>query len=619
MTYPLHPTFMPRETSRENTASQPSTILQPSSQRFSELPYKRPDLEELKQRYQRIKASLSAATTLEECQKTIMEWNRLRIEYSTMDSIAGTRFKQNVKDEVAVAEHQFFIENGPTVTEWDEECTKVVLQHPLRKEISEAFGALFIRRMEDASRTFTPAIKELLVEEANLGQAYTALLAEGEIEFRGERYNLSGIRKFAEDVDRTTRREALEAQQQYLMSIADKLDSMYDSLVKLRHQIAQRTGFSNFVEYRYVQMGRIDYTPADVARFRGIIRNYAVPVAERLYKAQAERLGLSYQTRANTQSDTDTTSISEQQFSYYDEALHFPDGNPHPTANEPTIVQAAQQMYRELSPETGAFFDMMVAQELMDLSTRPNKARGGYCTSFPMYGTPFIFSNFNGTAADITVLTHEAGHAFQVYSSSRNHALLDYLWPTMEACEIHSFGMELFTWQWMEQFFGEKAARFRFTHLEQALTFLPYSCAVDEFQEWVYSAPEASAEERCQRWKEIERTYLPWRCYNGLPFNESGRFWQTQLHIYLYPFYYIDYALAQVCALQFWQRIYDASPSSAAFREAFNDYVRICTIGGSQSFLDIVRAAQLHSPFEATTIQSVIQDAMTWLEQQMAN
>jgi M3 family oligoendopeptidase len=593
-------------------------MIQANNYKLSELPYERPNLDTLSSDYKSLQAALQAASTPEAVTSAVMDWNALRVRYSTMDSIANTRFKQNVKDEAAKAEHQFFIEQGPNVMEWDESITQAILNHPLKASIEAAFGALFIRRMEDASRTFTPAMKEALVAEANLGQQYTALLAEGEIEFRGEHYNLSGIRKFAEDPDRATRKEALQAQQRYLTSVADKLDAMYDKLVQARHSMAQATGFANFMEFRYVQMGRTDYAPADVARFRSIVLEHVVPQAQELYTRQAERLGLKLNASASAETSASASAEKETTFFYHDEGLHFASGNPQPIAEEATIVRDAQAMYRDLSAETGEFFDMMVERELMDLSTRPNKARGGFCTSFPMYGTPFIFSNFNGTAGDITVLTHEAGHAFQVYSSSQTQRLIDYLWPTMEACEIHSFGMELFTWQWMEKFFGANADKFRYSHLEQALTFLPYSCAVDEFQEWVYTHPEASAGERTEAWKRLEATYLPWRVYEAMPFNESGRFWQTQLHIFLYPFYYIDYALAQICALQFWQKSQkpDAAARAEAFREAFADYVRICKIGGSQSFLQIVESARLRAPFDAECVRSVVSDAASWLARQ---
>jgi M3 family oligoendopeptidase len=561
--------------------------------KFNDLPYKRPDLETLHSRYKALWERLDVAKTAGDVLAAVQEWNTLRIEYTTMENLAETHFTQNVKDENFKTEKQFYTDNSPTVTEWNEEVSKRLLDSPFRADVEAKYGKLFTRRIEDAAKTFKPEIKQLLIDEANCGQEYTALLAELEIDFRGEKYNLSGIRKFAEDTDRATRREASEAQQQALTAVADKLDDMFDRLVTIRHEIAQKTGFANFVEYRYTQMGRIEYTASDVATFRAAVREIVVPLALKQHEKQAKRLGLG----------------GLENFYSFDESLNFPDGNPQPSAPEDGIITDTKAMYHALHPETGAFFDMMIDGGYMDLTTRPNKARGGYCTNFPAYGVPFIFSNFNGTADDIRVLTHEAGHAFQVYSS-RQQPLMDYYWPTMEACEIHSMSMEFLTWDWMEKFFGEKTPQFRYSHLEEAVTFLPYACAIDEFQHWIYTHTSATPAERKAEWKRMEQTYLPWRKYSNAPFNESGALWQTQLHVYLYPFYYIDYALAQLCALQFWKRHQNKDAS------ALQDYIHICTIGGSLPFLEIVRAAHLDSPFERSTMQSIVGEAALWLDAQ---
>jgi M3 family oligoendopeptidase len=558
--------------------------------KFSDLPYQRPDLNHLKASYQALWSKLDTAANAQAVISAVQDWNTLRTNFTTMENLAETRFTQNVKDEANKAEKQFYTDNSPNITEWNEEVSKRLISSPFRKDVEAKYGALFLRRIEDAAKTFVPEIKQLLVDEANLGQEYTSLLAELEIPFRGETYNLSGIRKFAEEPDRTTRREASEVQQQALAGVAEKLDSIFDALVKIRHEIARKTGFTDFIQYRYMQMGRIDYTASDVATFRKAVREYVVPLSHEQHKKQAKRLGL------------------EKLFSY-DEALNFPNGNPQPSALEDGIITDARDMYHELSPRTGEFFDMMIEGGYMDLTTRPNKARGGYCTNFPQFGVPFIFSNFNGTADDIRVLTHEAGHAFQVYSS-RNQPLLDYYWPTMEACEIHSMSMEFLTWDWMEKFFGEKTPQFRYSHLEEAVTFLPYGCAVDEFQHWIYSNPTASPTDRKNKWKEMEQAYLPWRSYDNAPFNESGALWQTQLHVYLYPFYYIDYALAQLCALQFWKRHQNKDAS------ALTDYIRICEIGGSKPFLEIVKEAHLESPFELSTMKNIVAEAASWLNAQ---
>jgi M3 family oligoendopeptidase len=242
----------------------------------------------------------------------------------------------------------------------------------------------------------------------------------------------------------------------------------------------------------------------------------------------------------------------------------------------------------------------------MDLVAKRGKESGGYCTFIEDYKAPFIFSNFNGTSGDIDVLTHEAGHAFQVYRS-RDLDIPEYYWPTYEACEIHSMSMEFLTWPWMELFFKEDTEKYKFSHLSGALIFLPYGVAVDEFQHFVYENPNASPVERKQAWRKIEMEYLPHRDYEGNEFLEHGGYWQRQSHIYQSPFYYIDYTLAQICAFQFWKR------STEKDETAWEDYLNLCQLGGSKSFLDLVESANLKSPFVDGTVQSVVKVIDEWL------
>ncbi len=325
-----------------------------------------------------------------------------------------------------------------------------------------------------------------------------------------------------------------------------------------------------------------------MADYREMVLKHVVRLATKLRKRQQKRLGL-------------------KEFYYFDESLQFNTGNPVPKGDAEWIVANAEKMYAELSPETNDFFQFMKNNELMDLVNRKGKAGGGYCTVFKKYKSPFIFSNFNGTSGDIKVLTHEAGHAFQGYSSMDKVAP-EYTFPTMEAAEIHSMSMEFLTWDWMDYFFEEDTDKFKFAHLSRSITFLPYGVAVDEFQHFVYENPEVSPKERNEAWRRIEQKYLPHRIYNNIPFLESGRFWQQQRHIYKSPFYYIDYTLAQVCALQFWKRYNEDS------KQAMEDYTRLCKAGGSQSFLNLVKLAKLRSPFEETTLVEVMAEADAWLE-----
>lgn len=243
----------------------------------------------------------------------------------------------------------------------------------------------------------------------------------------------------------------------------------------------------------------------------------------------------------------------------------------------------------------------------MDLVAKKGKQGGGYCTYISEYGAPFIFSNFNGTSGDIDVLTHEAGHAFQVYES-RGFEVPEYGFPTYEACEIHSMSMEFFTWPWMDRFFEDEADKYRFDHLASGLIFIPYGVTVDEFQHFVYENPDATPAERKQAWREIERKYLPHRNYDDNTYLEQGGFWHKQGHIFSSPFYYIDYTLAQICAFQFWKKMHEDRSA------AWADYLHLCRQGGSKSFVELVKVAGLISPFEDGCVTSVIGSINAWLD-----
>jgi M3 family oligoendopeptidase len=334
-------------------------------------------------------------------------------------------------------------------------------------------------------------------------------------------------------------------------------------------------------------MGRIDYNSEMVSVFREQVEKYIVPLTLKLKQSQKERLGVN-------------------SFMYYDQPIDFKEGNAKPQGEPDWIVACAKKMYEELSPETGKFFNFMVENELMDLVTKQGKDRGGYCTFIEKYKAPFIFSNFNGTKGDIEVLTHEAGHAFQAFQS-REFDIPEYYSPTAEACEIHSMSMEFLTWPWMEQFFKEQTDKFKYSHLKGSLIFLPYGASVDEFQHFVYGNPDATPMERKQAWLKIERKYLPYIDYDANDFLMNGGRWQAQRHIYLYPFYYIDYCLAQICAFQFWKKSHEDR------KKALKDYIRLCSAGGSKPFLKLVELANLESPFGENSIKPVITDIEDWL------
>lgn len=560
---------------------------------FSELPYVRPNLDELRSAYASITQQLANAASSVDAIEAVAAWNTLRIDVSTMNSLAEVHFTQNVTNEAAKEEKLWFDEHGPSIVDLDQTFVHALLSSQWKSAIGQHFGALFITRLEDSTRTFRPEIMDLLVKESELSRQYNELTASAKIVVDGTTYNLSSIGKLLIDLDRDVRQRAHQAMYSFLADNAGELDRIYHDLVQLRTQKAQTLGFPSYTELRYVEYGRVDYNAADVERFRAQVRDVVVPLVMQLRQAQQHRLGLAALTIA-------------------DEKVQFPDGNPVAEGDHDWIVERAANMYKELSTETHEFFSLMLDGDLLDLKTRDNKATGGYCTSFPKYGVPFIFANFNRTTHDVEVLTHEAGHAFQAYRS-RQHIVPEYFWPTMEACEIHSMGMEFLTWPWMKDFFGEQTDKFRFYHLQGALLFLPYGCAVDHFQHWVYANPTATPAERLATWKEMEMLYMPWRNAEGYAAAEEGRAWQFQRHIYESPFYYIDYALAQTCALQYWKW------SEQDREAAFASYLKICDIGGSQSFLSIVNSGGLVSPFSEGCLKGVVDYTYSWLSEHYPN
>jgi M3 family oligoendopeptidase len=555
--------------------------------RFSELPYTRIDLTAHGEAYATLLAAFETADTPERTIALIREWFKLRTHYSTMASLAEVHYSQNVADPASKAEKEFFDHAQPVVSEWMTNVSKKILTSPHRPQIAAELGELFLIKLEQMDRTFSPAIKDLMLQESELSNKYNEITASAKITVDSKTYNLSTLAKLTSSTDRELRKRAIIAQYEFLGQHAAEVDDIYDKLTKLRTEKAKRLNFPSYTEYRYVEFGRVGYGPEEVAAFRQQVVDHVVPLVNTFRTAQAKRLGID-KVRG------------------YDEKLQFPDGNPVAQGDHDWIVGNATRMYSELSPETKEFFDLMIERDLLDLKSRDNKAVGGYCTSFPEFGLPFIFANFNQTTHDVEVLTHEAGHAFQAYRS-RHFDVPDYWWPTSEACEVHSMGMEFLTWPWMGHFFGDQLERFKFYHLQGALLFLPYGCAVDHFQHWNYAHPDATPADRLAAWKDMERLYMPWRDATDIPGADQGRQWQFQRHIYESPFYYIDYALAQTCALQYWQW------SLKDPKAAFESYVKICDIGGSQSFVEIVESGGLKSPFKAGTLESIVADAYAWL------
>ena len=555
--------------------------------KFKEYAYERPELDEIKGKFTKALNKFTGANEVEKQVEAIKELNVIRNYVGTMSNLVYIRHTIDTTDEFYKVENDYLDEFSPEMEEMTSAFYAELVQSKFRPELEEKWGKQLFDLAEAQLKTFSPEIIPQLQKENKLSSEYSQLIASAKIEFEGENRTLAQLQPFMESGDRSVRKKASEAYYNFFAENQEELDRIFDELVKVRDGIATALGYENFVELGYYRMARTDYNAEMVAAFRKQVKEEVVPLVSRLKERQQQRLGL-------------------EKLYYYDENFQFSTGNAIPKGDADWIVENGQKMYRELSAETSEFFNFMIENDLMDLVAKKGKASGGYCTFIEDYKAPYIFSNFNGTSGDIDVLTHEAGHAFQVYRS-RNLDIPEYNWPTYEACEIHSMSMEFLTWPWMELFFKEDTEKYKFSHLSSSLVFLPYGVAVDEFQHFVYENPKASPIERRQAWREIEKEYLPHRDYEGNEFLEGGGYWQRQSHIYESPFYYIDYALAQICAFQFWKKSVEEDEN------AWKDYLNLCQLGGSKSFLGLVESANLESPFEKGTVQSVVRVIDAWL------
>ena len=551
-------------------------------EKFSQLRYERPDMETAKKEMKIYIQALKEASSYDEMRRLFLEQKEKEYRQSTMETIASIRNTVDTNDEFYDGEMKYLNQEGPQLGLLCQEAEKVILDSPFRSQWEEEFGSYFIKRMEVSQKLSDPAVVEDLVEESSLTQEYSKVSAAASVEFRGETCNFYGLLKHMQSTDRRERKEAMTAWGDLYEKIAPDLDRIYDKMVALRAGIAKKLGFDSYMDFIYLSRGRYDYGPEDVAGFRRQVREVIVPVCQKLRDQQAERLGVD-------------------RLRYYDEALVFPEGNAVPRGDRKELVEKARKMYRELSPETGEFFDFMVEHDMFDLDTKQGKRGGGYCTFLPAYKSPFIFANFNGTNADVNVLTHEAGHAFEAYTASRNVKLMDMVFSSYEVAEIHSMTMEYFTHPWMELFFGDKAHRYLYSHVTEALEAVPYMVCVDEFQHKVFENPSMTAMERRKVWKELEKVYLPWRDYDGHRFLEEGGFWMQKQHIFLFPFYYIDYALAQMGAFEFYGRM------KKDRKQAWEDYCRLCRAGGSMGYFELLELAGLGNPFAEGTVKKAVE------------
>ena len=558
--------------------------------KFSEMPYERPDLDAFKGRMTGFTGRLKAAGSYEEAKAVFLEKEEADKHVETMATLAQVRNTIDTRDEFYDGEMNFWNAALPELEEYEQAWKLAMLESPFRPDFQREYGNLMFLNTEIALKTFSPEIVPQLQKENDLTLAYSKLLASAKIPFEGGEYTLAQMGPFQSDADDARRLAAWKAVGTWYKENQGELNRIYDELTHLRDEMGRKLGYEGYTQLGYYRMGRNCYAKEDVENFRAAVRKYLVPLADRIFRAQAERIGVGYP------------------LSYADNALKFRSGNPRPQGTADDIIAQGKKFYDELSPETSEFFQTMLDNELMDVLATEGKAGGGYCTSIPEYKVPFIFANFNGTQGDVEVVTHEAGHAFAAWMN-RDRVPSGYIWPGMEACEVHSMSMEFMAWPWAEGFFGPDTKKFLYSHLAGALTFIPYGTLVDHFQHEVYANPDMTPAQRHAVWKELQGQYMPWVRLDGdIPFFADGEAWQRQSHIYEAPFYYIDYCLAQTVALELWALLQQDK------KEAWEKYMAYTRQGGSRTFTELLKDAGLDSPFEEKCLRGVCEAAGAWLD-----
>ena len=558
--------------------------------KFNEMTHTRPDIDALLARCRELAAKAAAAPDGAALVRLYYEQSEAFAEYNTAANLANIHYTCDTRDAYWKAEQDFFDANGPAVTNASVEISRAFLANPHVDALTEKFGTTCVAGMKNAVLSMDDRTVELQQQFNALVSRYQQIYGGALVELDGKQLTIPQLGPYKEDLNPAVRRAAYEAEAGYFDAHRAELDELYGQIVQNLNAQARVMGYHDYSELSYVRMNRIGYGPEEIRKFRDQVANDVVPQLQKVMALRAKRTGIAHPA-------------------FTDLPILFRDGNPKPIPGYKARMDAARTMYHELSPETAEFIDFMQDNELFDVESRPGKMSGGYMTSLPSYKAPFIFANWNDTSGDVDVLTHECGHAFEGYVAERDPAIpADLECPGMESAEIHSMAMEFLTAPWHHLLFGRDTDKYALLHAEDSFVFLAYGCEVDEFQHIMYQNPDLTPDERNAEWLKLEKKYRPWIDFDNLPFYGRGAGWQRQLHIYECPFYYIDYCLSTMAALQFFLL------SLTDHKDAWARYLRLVRRAGTASYTELLETAGLKVPFEEGSIKGIAQQMTDWLE-----
>jgi oligoendopeptidase F len=529
-----------------------------------------------------LEKELTNGKTAAELEAALLHWSELSAaldEEASRRYIAMTCHTDNAEAEQA---YLHFVEKiEPELKPRQFKLEQLYLAHPSRGQLSPKRYEVFDRDTKVRVQLFRPESVPLETEEAKLGQQYQKLSGSLTVNFRGEETTLVQMGRYLEEPDRALRQEAWKLIAGRRLSEREKFDDFFDQQLKLRVEIAKNAGFANYRDYIFRARGRFDYTPDDCFAFHKAIETEVVPLLRELHAVRKQQLKL------------DTL----RPWDLAVDPLNRPPLKPFEQVGQ--MVSRTQKIFDRLDGGLAGGFRTMQQQRLLDLENRKGKAPGGYQSTLAESRLPFIFMNAVGLQRDVETMLHEAGHAFHALAT-RDEPLYAYRSAPIEFCEVASMSMELLGNEFLEEFYsGADASRARRTHLEGIVTIFPWIAAVDAFQHWIYTNPNHSRDERRAAWVDLMNRFggdVDWTGHE----DARANMWHRQLHIFLHPFYYVEYGIAQLGALQVWLN------SKRDKREALQSYHRALALGGSRPLPELFSAAGCRFAFDQQTVKPLI-------------
>ncbi|WP_045233743.1 M3 family oligoendopeptidase [Deinococcus pimensis] len=516
--------------------------------------------------------------TAEDVPAFLREWSDVEKLLGDTDALLRRAVDRNTADEDAERAYLTFVrEVRPRAQQASQELKRRLLA--VEGYVPGEDEALMFRKLRADAELFREENIPLEVEATGLFNEYSKLTGGLTVDVDGETLTPPQAQARLLNPDRASRERVWRALQEASAGISGELDRIFLELLRLRRTMARNAGFANYRDYRWQQLRRFDYTPEDSASLQRAIRARVVPLVSRRREAQRVSMNVPSLRPWDLRADP----LGREPIRAFEDVSE--------------LEEASSRIFARLSPRLGEQFDVMREGGLLDLASRRNKAPGAYCSAFPTRGVPFLHGNFVGTARDASVLFHEAGHAFHVFASARPEVLVFARHPGAEFAEVASQSMELLTLPFLGRAEGglfdeADLPRVREEQLDSIVTFLPFAAVLDRFQHWVYAeAPEdVRVEDLDEMWLGLMREYHPHVDYSGLEhFVRKG--WQY-LHLYGYPLYYLDYAIAWLGALQVWRGALEDREA------ALERYLYALSLGGTRSLTQLFEAAGARLAFD---------------------